>query len=88
MIKGYIIDVNTTEKNSEVHEATYMNYSEWLNVHFYIRAKPKAEYLKIFGLWPNTEAKTECWIFRKLLSICSFSLTFANPILIKPYKIF
>ena len=26
MIKGYLIDVNTTEKDSEVHEATYMNY--------------------------------------------------------------
>ena len=26
MIKGYLIDVNTTEKYSQVHEATYMNY--------------------------------------------------------------
>ena len=26
MIKGYLIDVNTTEKDSEVHKATYMNY--------------------------------------------------------------
>ena len=45
--------------------------SEWPNVHFYMRPKPKAEYLKIFGLWPNTEAETECWIFKRLLSICS-----------------
>jgi len=35
--------------------------SEWPKVHFYIRPKPKAEYLKIFGLWPNTE--TEHWNF-------------------------
>jgi hypothetical protein len=61
--------------------------SEWSNVHFYIRPKPKAEYFKIFGLWPNTEAETECWIFKKLLSICRFNLTFA-PFLIKPCKNF
>ena len=30
--------------------------SEWLKVHFYIWPKPKAKYLKKFGLWPNTGA--------------------------------
>ena len=47
-------------------------------------------YLKKLGLWPNTKAKTECWIFIRFLSICRFNLTFANanPFLIKPCKIF
>ena len=37
--------------------------SEWPKVHFYIWPKPKAEYLKIFGLRPNTEAKTKSMFF-------------------------
>jgi hypothetical protein len=35
--------------------------SEWPKVHFYIWPQPKTEYLKKFGLWPNTKAK--CWFF-------------------------
>ena len=41
--------------------------SEWPKVHFYIWPKLMAEYLKKFGLWLNTEAKTECWIFEDLI---------------------
>ena len=30
-------------------------------MHFCIQLKPKAEYLKKFGLWPNTEAEADCY---------------------------
>ena len=51
--------------------------SEWPKVHFYIQPKLMAEYLKKFGLWPITEAKAECSIFKKFSSICRFNLNLA-----------
>ena len=46
MIKVYLIDVNTTKKDSEVHEATYMNYQTRL-IFTHVKCH---DYERAFGL--------------------------------------
>ena len=61
--------------------------SEWPKVHFYIRLKPKAEFLKNLAYAQIPKPKLNVDFF-KCLSICRFNLIFTNPSLLKPCKIF
>ena len=56
MIKSYLIDVNTTEKDSEVHKATYMNYQICF---FFTDGREARDQSSEWGIWTNISSAVE-----------------------------